>query len=83
MQRDINYENEVERQELYNEEEQYTDSFLEKVSQKFKNRRVPANKKQPIYCDNVEIGFIEFAEEDFVCVLDLKEVSQDEKNESE
>lgn len=64
------------------EEEAYTDSFLEKISGRIKNRKVPAYKKQPIHCDNVEVGFVEFNPESYVCVLDVKEVSQDAENES-
>lgn len=46
------------------------DAFLSKVTEKLRNDKVPANKKNPIYCNNVVTDYVEFNQEDYVKVYD-------------
>lgn len=46
-----------------------TNTILKEFTSKF-NRKIPANKKKPIICNNVITDYVEFNEEDFIKVYE-------------
>lgn len=51
------------------EEYEGDNTILKEFTSKF-HRKVPANKKKPIFCNNVITDYVEFNEEDFIKVYE-------------